>query len=95
MVESGWDGVLEEAKDAGIPVDPHRPRGRLRGHVLYKTFIGSDFVEEGERAGEWVSENLGTEPIKMVVLEGTTGSAPANDRSRASTTPSKGNRRSR
>ena len=44
------------------------------------TFIGSDFVEEGERIGEWVSENLGTEPINVVELQGTTGSAPAIDR---------------
>ena len=33
VVESGWDAVLEEAKAANIPVDPHRPRGRHRGHV--------------------------------------------------------------
>jgi galactofuranose transport system substrate-binding protein len=37
-------------------------------------------VEEGRRAGAWVSEELGTEPINVVELQGTTGSAPANDR---------------
>ena len=30
VVETGWDTVLKEAKAAKIPVDPHRPRGRLR-----------------------------------------------------------------
>ena len=33
VVESGWDAVLNEAKRAGDPGDPHRPRGRLEGHV--------------------------------------------------------------
>lgn len=47
---------------------------------LYVSFIGSDFVEEGNRAGAWVSEELGTEPINVVELQGTTGSAPAIDR---------------
>ena len=35
---------------------------------------------EGVYAGEWAAETFGDTPTKMVVLEGTTGSAPANDR---------------
>ena len=31
VVESGWDTVLKEAKDAQDPGDPHRPRRRLEG----------------------------------------------------------------
>ncbi len=80
VVETGWDAVLQEAQDAGIPVvltdravdsDPH----------LYKTFIGSDFIKEGEKAATWAkTEFADAASVNMVVLEGTTGSAPANDR---------------
>lgn len=80
VVETGWDAVLEEAKTAGIPVILTDRAVDSEDESLYVTFIGSDFVEEGRRIGEWVSENLGTEPIKVVELQGTTGSAPAIDR---------------
>ncbi len=80
VVESGWDSVLEEAKDAGIPVILTDRAVDSEDTSLYVTFIGSDFVEEGKRIGDWVSENLGTEPINVVELQGTTGSAPAIDR---------------
>jgi ABC-type sugar transport system substrate-binding protein len=80
VVTTGWDNVLQEAKDADIPVILTDRAVDVKDKSLYKTFIGSDFVEEGKRAGEWVSQNLGTEPINVVELEGTTGSAPAIDR---------------
>ncbi|GEL96788.1 ABC transporter substrate-binding protein [Cellulomonas terrae] len=80
VVESGWDSVLEEAKAADIPVILTDRAVDSEDTSLYVTFIGSDFVEEGKRIGEWVSENLGTEPINVVELQGTTGSAPAIDR---------------
>ena len=45
------------------------------------TFLGSDFVEEGKKAGEWVvKEFADAGPVNIVQLEGTTGSAPAIDR---------------
>ena len=80
VVETGWDAVLEEAKAADIPVVLTDRAVDTADESLYVSFIGSDFVLEGERAGAWVSENLGTEPINVVELQGTTGSAPANDR---------------
>ena len=80
VVESGWDAVLEEAKQAGIPVVLTDRAVDSEDETLYESFIGSDFVLEGERVGEWVSENLATEPINVVELQGTTGAAPAIDR---------------
>ncbi|WP_425955134.1 ABC transporter substrate-binding protein [Xylanimonas sp. McL0601] len=80
VVESGWDAVLQEAKQAHIPVILTDRAVDVTDDSLYASFIGSDFVEEGKRVGEWVSENLGTKPINVVQLEGTTGSAPAIDR---------------
>lgn len=80
VVTSGWDDVLAEAKAAGIPVVLTDRAVDSQDESLYVTFIGSDFIQEGERVGAWVSENLGTEPINVVELQGTTGSAPAVDR---------------
>jgi ABC-type sugar transport system substrate-binding protein len=82
VVESGWDTVLKEAKDAGIPVILTDRAVDSKDTTLYKTFIGSDFVLEGKKAGEWlVKEYAGKPgPVNIVELQGTTGSAPANDR---------------
>jgi len=91
VVESGWDAVLEEAKQANIPVILTDRAVDSEDKTLYKTFIGSDFVEEGKRIGEWVSENVATEPINVVELQGTTGSAPAIDRKQGFEDATKGN----
>ncbi|KQV13906.1 MULTISPECIES: ABC transporter substrate-binding protein [unclassified Kitasatospora] len=82
VVESGWDTVLKEAKDAKIPVVLTDRAVDSKDESLYATFLGSDFVEEGKKAGDWlVKEYQGkTEPVNIVELQGTTGSAPANDR---------------
>ena len=79
VVATGWDAVLEEAKEAEIPVvlldrmvdsDPS----------LYLTAVGSDLVHEGEVAGQWLVDTVGEEPCRVVELQGTTGSSPAIDR---------------
>jgi len=82
VVESGWDTVLKEAKDAKIPVILTDRAVDSKDTTLYKTFLGSDFVKEGKLAGEWlVNDDKGkTAPVNIVELQGTTGSAPANDR---------------
>ena len=79
IVEDGWDDVLQEAKDAGIPVILE-DRTVTASDDLYATWVGLDFTREGEQAGEWAAEQFGDTPTKMVVLEGTVGSAPANNR---------------
>ena len=70
------------AKKAGIPlflidrgVDPNL----AKAGVDYVTFIGSDFIAEGKRAGEAMIEATGGKGI-ILELEGSTGSSPANDR---------------
>lgn len=82
VVESGWDTVLKEAKDAGIPVILTDRAVDTKETSLYKTFLGSDFVKEGKSAGEWLTAAYANEqgPVNIVELQGTTGSAPANDR---------------
>lgn len=82
VVESGWDTVLKEAKDAGIPVVLTDRAVDTKDESLYVTFIGSDFVEEGRQAGQWLIDKMKdkTDPVNIVELQGTTGSAPAIDR---------------
>ena len=74
--------AVMRAKAAGIPVflvDRSVDANVATAGEDYVTFMGSDFVEQGRRAAEWLVENSsGTETI--VELEGTTGSSPANDR---------------
>ena len=57
VVETGWDTVLLEAKRANIPVILTDRSVDSEDNSLYKTFLGSDFVKEGEKAGEWLVDN--------------------------------------
>ncbi|MBU4465337.1 MAG: ABC transporter substrate-binding protein [Actinobacteria bacterium] len=79
VVTTGWDDVLKEAKDANIPVILE-DRTLDSSEDLWASWIGDDFKKEGETAGAWAAKTLGATPTNMVVLEGTTGSAPAQDR---------------
>ncbi|MEX2243264.1 MAG: ABC transporter substrate-binding protein [Fimbriimonadaceae bacterium] len=78
IVETGWKDVLEEAKAAGIPVFVSDRRPDVPDD-LYVTFIGSDFVEEGRRAAQWLADKTGGKAV-IAELVGQPGSAPANDR---------------
>ncbi|WP_211195946.1 ABC transporter substrate-binding protein [Agromyces sp. H66] len=82
VVETGWDAVLNEAKAAGIPVVLTDRAVDSKDESLYVSFLGSDFVKEGEKAGQWVLDEYAdaTEPVEIIQLEGTTGAAPAIDR---------------
>ena len=60
VVESGWDTVLKEAKDAQIPVVLTDRAIDSKDTTLYKSFIGSDFVKEGEEAGKPASRPMTT-----------------------------------
>ena len=70
------------------PGGPHRPRRRQRGHSLYVSFLGSDFIEEGKKAGDWVLDEYadGTETVNIVAARG-------HDRLRAGDRPRRGLRR--
>jgi galactofuranose transport system substrate-binding protein len=86
VVETGWDTVLLEAKRAKIPVILTDRAVDSKDTSLYQTFLGSDFVKEGEKAGQWLVDNAdsadanGDGKINVVQIEGTTGAAPAIDR---------------
>jgi simple sugar transport system substrate-binding protein len=79
VVETGWEPVLREIKKAKIPVVLTDRAVKVTDDSLYVTFMGSDFVEEGRRAGEWLAKASGGKAV-IAELVGTPGSAPANDR---------------
>ncbi|HCL67021.1 MAG TPA: sugar ABC transporter substrate-binding protein [Rhizobium sp.] len=79
VVATGWDDVLEEAKEAKIPVIL-LDRMVDADKELYMTAVTSDLVHEGKVAGEWLVKTVGDKPCNVVELQGTTGSSPAIDR---------------
>lgn len=82
VVESGFETVLREAKAAKIPVILTDRAVNVKDDSLYVTFMGSDFLEEGRKAGRWLVEKMKGHPgdVNIVELQGTVGSAPAIDR---------------
>jgi len=87
VVSSGWAAVLSEAKAAKIPVIcVDRTIDEGMESDLFTAFIGSDFIMEGRNIAEWLvnyMNRLGRgnqNPINIVELQGTVGSAPATDR---------------
>lgn len=76
-VETGWDNVLREAKEAGIPVLLTDRMIRTEDESLYAGFIGSDFFQEGVSAGEFLLQKMkGQTDVRIVELSGTIDSTP-------------------
>ncbi len=76
IVETGWDAVLQEARDAGIPVILMDRQVKVSDESLYTAWVGSDFRGQGVLAGSWLSDYLeeqgrGSERINIVTLQGT------------------------
>ncbi len=84
VAEAGWDEVLHEAKKAGIPVVLTARDIKVGDRSLYTSVLALDFVEEGRNAARWLLEfklgRLGH--TNIVELQGTPGSALADDRRR-------------
>ena len=65
--------AVMSAKKAGIPViliDRNVDQSLAKPGEDYVTFIGSDFVEEGQRVAEWLAKAVGGK-AKIIELEGT------------------------
>jgi len=85
VVSSGWEAVLQECKDAKIPVICV-DRTIDGPDTLFTAFIGSDFKKEGVMSADWLvayMEKIGRgskDPLNVVELQGTVGAAAATDR---------------
>jgi ABC-type sugar transport system substrate-binding protein len=81
VVTTGWDTVLKEAKDAKIPVILTDRSVDVSDPSLFVTLVGSDFTQEGVKAGNWVNKEFASATaVNVAELQGTTGSAPAIER---------------
>ena len=73
---AGWEAVLQEAKDAGIPVIV-ADRQVDADASMSDAFIGTDCYVEGVAAGNWLAEYLNGEPAKILEIYGTIGASAA------------------
>ncbi|ADO72200.1 Periplasmic binding protein [Stigmatella aurantiaca DW4/3-1] len=79
VVETGWEVVLTQAKEAKIPVILVDRGIKVSDESLFTTLIASDFVEEGRMAAEWLAKKTHGK-ANIYELQGSTGAAPAIDR---------------
>lgn len=84
VVQTGWDDILEEVNQAGIPVIILDRAVNVKDHSLYVTCIGSDFFDEGVKAAKYMLDKMRRHSgrIKIAELQGTIGSTPSIDRGR-------------
>ncbi len=83
IVEDGWDHVLLEAKQAGIPVILVDRTINTEQSGLYECLIGADFYQEGVKAAEYLlrkAETIGKEKLRIVEITGTEDSTPMKQR---------------
>jgi ABC-type sugar transport system substrate-binding protein len=86
ITEDGWDTVLEEAKDAGIPVIISDRMVKLTDESLYTAWIGSDMKLEGKKAAAFMhayfqAKGVDENSIRAVDIQGTIGASPQIGRS--------------
>ena len=83
IVEDGWDNVLLEAKNAGIPVILVDRDISTEEEGLTACLIGADFYKEGQMAGEYLirkADELGLKEVNIVEITGTDNSTPMRQR---------------
>ena len=85
--EDGWDTVLDEARQAGIPVILVDRRVDVTDKNLYSCWVGSDFELEGKKMAAWIksyTESIGMAPedLHIVNIQGTIGSTAQIGRTR-------------
>ncbi len=83
IVETGWDNVLNEAKEAGIPVILMDRMIEEGDDERYTAYIGADFLAEGRRAGKFLirkADALNAKHMNVVEITGTEDSTPMRDR---------------
>ena len=82
IVQDGWDLVLKEAKDAGIPVIVCDRKIVTEDDSLYECFIGTDSVEEGRDAARFLQKKYAFREgiVNIMEIRGTDGSSASDDR---------------
>ncbi|MCR4670933.1 MAG: ABC transporter substrate-binding protein [Saccharofermentans sp.] len=83
-VEEGWQTVLQEVHDAGIPVIIMDRSVAVWDNNLYLTNIGSNFLGQGKKAADWLAkETSDDEQVNILHLQGTIGATAQIMRTKA------------
>jgi ABC-type sugar transport system substrate-binding protein len=77
--EQGFESALQAAREKNIPVFLIDREVNGKAGDDFVTFVGSNFVEEGRRAGEWLVKQTNGK-AGIVELLGTSGASVARDR---------------
>ncbi|MGU5717554.1 galactofuranose ABC transporter, galactofuranose-binding protein YtfQ [Aeromonas taiwanensis] len=80
VVQTGWDPVLQEAKEAEIPVFLLDRNITVKDDSLFMTGVAADSVHEGAVAANWLIKQQDGKPCNVVELQGTVGASVALDR---------------
>jgi len=73
--EVGWTGVLQEAKEAGIPVILVDRMVEVEDDGLFAAWVGADFRAEGDRAVKWMEQTfVKADAVNIIHIQGTLGS---------------------
>ena len=86
VTESGWDTVLQEAKDAEIPVIIVDRMVNVSDDSLYTAWVGSNFKLEGQKACEWLKQYAAAKnmsEVNIVDIQGTIGASAQIGRTEA------------
>ena len=89
IVSDGWEHVLNEAREAGIPVLICDREITIQNESFYAGFIGTNSLQQGRSAAEFLLTRFeldgphappGNRPVRIVELRGTEGSSVAINR---------------
>ncbi len=83
LSETGWDSVLQEAWDAGIPVILVDRMVDVEDDRLYAAHVGSDFYAQGRKAVTWMERCYRGSQVNIVHIQGTPGSTAQLGRTNA------------
>lgn len=78
VTENGWETVLQEAKDAGIPVIVVDRMVNVADKSLFTCWVGSNFELEAKKVAEWLNQymqlkNVAPGEVNIVNIQGTPG----------------------
>ncbi len=80
VVQTGWEPVLQEAKEAEIPVFLLDRNITVKDDSLFMTGVAADSVHEGAVAADWLIKTQAGQPCNVVELQGTVGASVALER---------------
>ena len=80
VTEQGWNEILIEARDAGIPVIIVDRMVDVQDESLFTCWVGTNPAKEGALAVQWMGAQFGDSPLRIAHLQGTLDSTAQRGR---------------